>query len=141
MTLWIILTIMTALAAVAAAAPFLRRLDAPKTPQSEDVEVYRDQLKEIEREEKSGLIEAHGAGEARKEIARRLIAAGGIGGAWRPAARRSLVCRDWRGQRRRHRFDYSLRQHGLARLAGSTLRQPHGPRADTTRRRTGFKRD
>ena len=75
MTLWIILTIMTALAAVSVAAPFLRRHDARHFERDEDAGVYRDQLQEIEREEKSGLIEADGAAQARREIARRLITA------------------------------------------------------------------
>ena len=75
MTLWIILTIMTTLAAVSVAAPFLRRLDARREDRNEDAGVYQDQLREIEREEKSGLIEADGAAQARREIARRLIAA------------------------------------------------------------------
>ena len=75
MTLWIILTFMTALAAVSVAAPFLRRLDARRDNRNEDAGVYQDQLREIEREEKSGLIEADGAAQARREIARRLIAA------------------------------------------------------------------
>ena len=66
---------MTALAVVAAAAPFLRRLDEPKARQSEDAGVYRDQLKEIEREQAAGLIEAASAADARREIARRLIIA------------------------------------------------------------------
>ena len=75
MTLWIILTIMTTLAAVGVAAPFLRRLDARRDNRNEDVGVYQDQLREIEREEKSGLIEADSAAQARREIARRLITA------------------------------------------------------------------
>lgn len=75
MTLWIVLTIMTALAAVAAAAPFLRRIDEPKPRHSEDAKVYRDQLKEIEREQAAGLVDAPAAEEARREIARRLIIA------------------------------------------------------------------
>ncbi len=74
MTLWIILTVMTALAAVAMAAPFLRQKNA-KDLQSKDLDVYRDQLKEIEREEKSGLIRRAEFEEARKEISRRLLAA------------------------------------------------------------------
>ena len=67
MTLWIILTIMTALAAVSVAAPFLRRHDARHFERDEDAGVYRDQLQEVEREEKSGLIEADGAAQARRE--------------------------------------------------------------------------
>ncbi|NOT71476.1 MAG: c-type cytochrome biogenesis protein CcmI [Hyphomicrobium sp.] len=75
MTLWVILTVLTALAAVAVAAPFLRRLDDRKTDAAKDIDVYRDQLREVEREEKSGLIKAAESEEAKKEIARRLLAA------------------------------------------------------------------
>ena len=75
MILWIILTVMTALAAVAMAAPFLRQRGSAAAEASKDLDVYRDQLKEIEREEKAGLIRKAESEEARKEIARRLLAA------------------------------------------------------------------
>jgi cytochrome c-type biogenesis protein CcmH len=76
MTLWAILTIMTAVAAVYLAAPFLRRLDQqPEGPR--DVEVYRDQLVEVEREAAAGLIEGNQAETARTEIQRRLLVADG----------------------------------------------------------------
>jgi cytochrome c-type biogenesis protein CcmH len=75
MILWIILTVMTALAAVAMAAPFLRQRGSGVAEASKDLDVYRDQLKEIEREEKAGLIRKAESDEARKEIARRLLAA------------------------------------------------------------------
>lgn len=75
MILWVILTIMTALAAVAVAAPFLRQKGGAVAPESKELDVYRDQLKEIEREEKAGLIRPSESVEARKEIARRLLAA------------------------------------------------------------------
>jgi cytochrome c-type biogenesis protein CcmH len=42
---------------------------------SNDAEVYRDQLSEIDRDEKAGLIHENEAKQARAEIARRLIAA------------------------------------------------------------------
>ncbi len=75
MILWVILTIMTALTAVAVAAPFLRQKSGVVAPESKELDVYRDQLKEIEREEKAGLIRPSESVEARKEIARRLLAA------------------------------------------------------------------
>jgi cytochrome c-type biogenesis protein CcmH len=76
MTLWAILTIMTAAAAVYLAAPFLRRLD--QQPEgARDIEVYRDQLVEVEREAAAGLIEVNQAETARTEIQRRLLAADG----------------------------------------------------------------
>ena len=75
MILWVILTIMTALTAVAVAAPFLRQKGGTVAPESKELDVYRDQLKEIEREEKAGLIRPAESVEARKEIVRRLLAA------------------------------------------------------------------
>jgi cytochrome c-type biogenesis protein CcmH len=75
MTLWIILTIMTSAAAVLVAAPFLRRLDAPGEASAGDIQVYRDQLKEVDREEAGGSIDTDQAERARVEIKRRLLAA------------------------------------------------------------------
>ena len=46
------------------------------TPESHDVEVYRDQLSEIDRDLADGLVEPVQAEVARTEISRRLIAAG-----------------------------------------------------------------
>lgn len=54
---------------------FVHRAEGVEGAQSNDAEVYRDQLSEIERDEKSGLIEGEAAAQARAEIARRLIAA------------------------------------------------------------------
>ena len=57
MTLWIILTVMTSAAAVLLSAPFIRRLDRPQAETAGDIEVYRDQLKEVESEQRQGLID------------------------------------------------------------------------------------
>lgn len=73
---WILAISLASVAALLAALPlFLKagRRDAASEPT--DAEVYRDQLSEIDRDEKSGLIEGEAAGQARAEIARRLIAA------------------------------------------------------------------
>lgn len=75
MMLWIILTLMTSVAAVLVAAPFLRRLDDRRTQQAREIMVYRDQLSEIERETRDGVIDADQAGAARVEIERRMLAA------------------------------------------------------------------
>jgi cytochrome c-type biogenesis protein CcmH len=74
MTLWAILTIMTSAAAVFLAAPFLRRLDQRQEP-ARDIEVYRDQLSEVEREAAAGLIDGDQVENANTEIKRRLLAA------------------------------------------------------------------
>jgi len=75
MTLWIVLTIMTSAAAVLLSAPFIRRLDQPQAESAGDIEVYRDQLKEVESEQQQGLIDDVQAETARLEIKRRALAA------------------------------------------------------------------
>lgn len=55
--------------------PLLRRPQAAADDASHDVEVYRDQLEELKRDEATGLIGASEAELARAEVARRLIAA------------------------------------------------------------------
>src|SRR3974377_949357 len=75
MTLWLVLTIMTSLAAVLVSAPFIRRFDRPQAGSAGDVEVYRDQLKEVEIELRQGLIDDAQAETARVEIKKRALAA------------------------------------------------------------------
>jgi cytochrome c-type biogenesis protein CcmH len=75
MTLWIILTVMTSATAVLLSAPFVRRLDQPQAESAGDIEVYRDQLKEVESEQRQGLIDDAQAKAARLEIERRALAA------------------------------------------------------------------
>ncbi len=74
MILWIVLTMMTAVAAVLVSAPFIRRLERRRSG-SGDVAVYRDQLKEVENELAQGQIEPGQAESARVEIKRRLLTA------------------------------------------------------------------
>jgi cytochrome c-type biogenesis protein CcmH len=75
MTLWLILTILTAGAAMIVATPFLfRNANAGETPAS--LNVYKDQLAEVERDKAQGLIEEAEAASARLEIERRILSAG-----------------------------------------------------------------
>ena len=75
---WILVAGMTAAAILAVVWPLARR---PKDAQSgNDVEVYRDQLDEIDRDLKVGLIGAAEAEAARIEVSRRLIAAAEMAG-------------------------------------------------------------
>jgi len=76
MTLWLVLTIMTSAAAVLVSAPFIRRFGRPQAESAGDIEVYRDQLKEVESELRQGLIDDTHAETARVEIKRRALAAG-----------------------------------------------------------------
>ncbi len=76
MTLFLILALMTAAAVFAVLWPLSRR---PLTAEGGyDVAVYRDQLDEIERDRKAGLIPDNEAGAARLEISRRLLGAADI---------------------------------------------------------------
>jgi cytochrome c-type biogenesis protein CcmH len=73
MTLWFILSLMTAAAILAVLWPLSRR---PKTTaDASDVAIYRDQLAEIDRDLAAGQIIEAEAAAAKTEVARRLIAA------------------------------------------------------------------
>ncbi|MCF3642588.1 c-type cytochrome biogenesis protein CcmI [Rhizobium sp. TRM95111] len=88
MIFWILIAVLTAVVTVVLLLPLLRsgRLAVPT--ESHDVEVYRDQLDEVARDAKAGLIGADEAELARAEIARRLIAAKAKEERAAPAARR-----------------------------------------------------
>jgi cytochrome c-type biogenesis protein CcmH len=73
MTLWLILSLMTAAAIFAVLWPLSRR--GSVVAQGHDIAVYRDQLAEVERDRKLGLIAATDAEAAKLEISRRLLAA------------------------------------------------------------------
>lgn len=72
---WFIALSIAVLAAFLVSVPLLKAAKAASTGFSNDAEVYRDQLSEVDRDEQSGLIDAGEARQARAEIARRLIAA------------------------------------------------------------------
>jgi len=75
MTFWIILAIMTSTAAALVAAPFIRRLDRLRAAPAGDIEVYRDQLQDVESRQRQGVIDEAGAAAARFEIVTRALAA------------------------------------------------------------------
>ncbi len=72
--LWLVLTILIAAAALIVVGPFLRRSDA-RGDAVTGVEVYKDQLAEVERDKDQGMIDAKEADLARLEIERRILAA------------------------------------------------------------------
>jgi cytochrome c-type biogenesis protein CcmH len=73
MTLWLLLSLMTAAALFPVLWPLSRR---PKTAaEASDQAIYRDQLAEIDRDLAAGQIAQPEAAAARTEVARRLIAA------------------------------------------------------------------
>ena len=75
MTFWIL----TAALALATTAIFvraaLRGRDSGEPPAAYDLRVYRDQLKEIDRDAARGLIAAEEAERLRSEVSRRILAA------------------------------------------------------------------
>ncbi len=77
MILWILLALLTAIVAAALLYPLYRRAEALAPDNAGEVEVYRDQMKELDRDRAGGLISAEEAEYARAEIGRRLLAAAG----------------------------------------------------------------
>ncbi|MBK5567930.1 c-type cytochrome biogenesis protein CcmI [Ensifer sp. SSB1] len=76
MLFWILVATLTAAVAAVLILPLMRAGEAPSSPHSHDIEVYRDQLDELKRDQDSGLIGSADAELARAEVARRLLAAG-----------------------------------------------------------------
>lgn len=77
MILWIFLALMTAIVAAALLYPLSRRPEALAPDNAGEIEVYRDQMNELDRDRAGGLISAEEAEYARAEIGRRLLAAAG----------------------------------------------------------------
>jgi len=74
MIFWLIAALLTLGASAAILGPFLRAgAHAPADPSAHDLEVYRDQLSEIERDVANGLVRPGEAEEARAEIGRRIL--------------------------------------------------------------------
>jgi cytochrome c-type biogenesis protein CcmH len=93
MLLWIIFAVMTAAGLTAVLWPLLRPPAGTVAGATHDVEVYRDQLKEIDRDLARGVLNAGDAESARREISRRLLAAdaaasGGGAGTPKPSSGR-----------------------------------------------------
>ena len=73
MMLWFLLLSLSSASAVGIAYPLIRRYEK-RDARAEDAAVYQDQLKEVERDLQSGLINAPEAKSAQVEIQRRLEA-------------------------------------------------------------------
>lgn len=74
MTLWIILTLMVAIAAVGVAIPLVRRYEARAEGASATLTVLKDQLADIDAQERAGTASAAEAEALRTELRRRLLA-------------------------------------------------------------------
>lgn len=73
MIFWISAALLTVGATLLVLLPLTRRVKAPVWDNQYDVEVYRDQLLELEADEKRGLIDHASSEQARAEIGRRLL--------------------------------------------------------------------
>ncbi len=73
MVFWLFLALLTIAASLAVLLPLARRPQAHVPAAAHDLEVYRDQLAEIDRDRQRGLIGESEAEEARAEIGRRMI--------------------------------------------------------------------
>ena len=74
MLFWFVCAVMTAAVVYAVTRPLLARRADTRAPGAADLEVYRDQLKEIEADRARGLLGVAEAEAARIEISRRLLA-------------------------------------------------------------------
>jgi len=76
MLFWVIAAVMTAVATLVLIGPVVRaRAEAPDAPELHDIEVYSDQLSEVDRDLADGLVDPVQAEVAKTEISRRLLAA------------------------------------------------------------------
>jgi cytochrome c-type biogenesis protein CcmH len=76
MLLWISFAVLTALVLVALLSPLRSRAQSGDAKRASfDLAVYRDQLSELERDQKAGLIPDTEADAARNEVSRRILAA------------------------------------------------------------------
>ncbi len=91
MLFWIVAALMTLVASLAVYMPLARGTGSASAASRNEIEVYRDQLAEVDRDLKRGLLDAGEADQARAEIGRRIIkadgAAAGAGGGFAGMAR------------------------------------------------------
>ncbi|RWH47753.1 MAG: c-type cytochrome biogenesis protein CcmI, partial [Mesorhizobium sp.] len=76
MLFWVIAAILTLGASLAVLLPLAGGTKAASTAGDHDLEVYRDQLSELDRDMARGLIQPGEAEEARAEIGRRILRLG-----------------------------------------------------------------
>lgn len=90
--LWMILTLMTVLAAVGLAIPLLRRRDAVQAKRADAVTVLKDQLGEIETQAAAGALPQAEADALKSDLKRRVLAEGRQAEpASRPLSERTLL--------------------------------------------------
>jgi cytochrome c-type biogenesis protein CcmH len=77
MLFWVVAALLTLAASLAVMLPLTRKPRQSSAGAENDIEVYRDQLREVERDAERGLIGAKEAEEAKAEIGRRILALAG----------------------------------------------------------------
>jgi cytochrome c-type biogenesis protein CcmH len=77
MLFWIVAALLTLLACLAILVPAVRARDPGSTDSDHDLEVYQDQLAELERDVRRGVIGRTEAEQARAEIGRRILRVAG----------------------------------------------------------------
>jgi cytochrome c-type biogenesis protein CcmH len=87
MWFWVVAALLTLGASLAILLPMLRAERRAAATDAYDIEVYRDQLSELDRDAGRGLIRPAEAEEARAEIARRILRAGKAEKGDKPVAR------------------------------------------------------
>jgi cytochrome c-type biogenesis protein CcmH len=75
MLFWVSAALLTIICAASALLPLMRAEARADAPGSHDLEVYKDQLAEIARDQSAGVISAADAGTAEAEVARRILKA------------------------------------------------------------------
>lgn len=109
MLFWIISALLTVIVAVVLLSPLLRASARATRYDEGEAAVYRDQLRELERDKAGGLISAEDADYARAEIGRRLLAIAGrekTGGEGDELA--SEAAAGGRSKRRRYTFSQAF---------------------------------
>jgi cytochrome c-type biogenesis protein CcmH len=89
MLFWVIAAILTLGASLAVLLPLIGGGKGASSSNDHDLEVYRDQLAELERDASRGLIQPAEAEEARAEIARRILRLGNVGQVDQPGTRQA----------------------------------------------------
>ena len=85
MIFWIVCAVLTVAVIVATLRPIMRATEYDSQPDSADLQVYKDQLAEVDRDISRGLLTADEAQAARIEISRRILAVGPNEGGIDPA--------------------------------------------------------
>lgn len=108
MLFWIISALLTVVVAVVLLSPLMRASARASLYDEGEAAVYRDQLRELERDKAAGLISADDADYARAEIGRRLLAIAGRAKTGGEKAEPSEASAARSGGRRRYTFSQAF---------------------------------